>query len=132
MTQHDRNEREEIMADFVAALLAVNLWSLEKSFTIYDGLKNAGLCDAEAVSQMSIADIAPRLLSAGYTRKPFHVNLMADRLMHASIMLAGGDLDRLLAWEKSGHIAELDETVLSLKGVGPRVLANYKLLRGIK
>lgn len=123
---------EVVVRDLVCALLAVNSWTIEESFSVYEGLKAEGLTDFQAVSQLPHSEIFDRLMRAGYQRADFMVGMVADRLRSLADTMGADGPVRLRQLISENRVKEMDEWLLSVKGIGPRVLSNFKALRQIK
>ena len=65
-------------------------------------------------------------------RGDYITGLLTDRLQHLATALSGDGTARLSRFISDDAIDEMDEFLLSIKGVGPRVLATFKVLRNIQ
>jgi hypothetical protein len=124
-------DRKSIVQDLVCSLLAVNLWTVEKTFGLSKDLERESLFDMNAVSRMSHQEAVDHLINAGYARGDYITGLLADRLLTVAAALAEDGVSRLCTLIAAGEIAEMDTWLLSLKGIGPQVLKNFKMLQGL-
>ncbi|MDB4433322.1 hypothetical protein N9166_01145 [bacterium] len=118
-------------ADLVIAMLAVNNYPLERAFSLLEPLTQAGLTDPETLHSSSEAEIAVKLYEAGYERGPYMTGLFSKRLSalgREAAKHAIDDLSRVLMGTDASAIREL---LTPVEGVGPRVLHNFLLLRGL-
>jgi hypothetical protein len=120
----------DIVGDLVIAMLSVNNWPLDKSFALREELKRLGMFDLDCLSKMSRDEIFRRLVAAGYKRSDYVVHLLVDRFQNMASVLSGGGIDRLRSLIDKKQSKELDQFLLAIKGVGPTVLNNFKLLTG--
>ena len=120
-----------IQEDLVVAVLAVNRWSLERSFALLDGLRAEGLVDFNILVALPPAEVQLRLVRAGYGRGEYLVSLLAARLQSVAQGLPVERLNKLIECERMGQIKSVDAILLSLNGIGPTVLTNYKRLRSL-
>jgi hypothetical protein len=123
--------RDNPWEDLVVAILAVNQYSLEKTYTLVAGLREAGITDARNLALWGQEQMLERLRAAGCERGEFMTTLFAKRLcgLGELIRLAGVDAcDRVLA---SGDPQAIEALLLPVNGVGPKVLKNFSSLREI-
>ena len=127
---HDNNTTvdEDLVADLVIAMLSVNNWPLEKSYAIREQLRKEGLFNISRLSGMNRADVCNSLYRAGYLRADYILGLLADRLLDMATTLSGNNLIKLRSFIERGEIKEADSLLLNIKGVGPMVLENFKIL----
>jgi len=130
-THRDSSGEAEIIADLVTAILAVNVWSLEKVYEMRNGLRTQGLFDLELVASLGPETVTERLVAAGYSLGRFPVPKMAERLIGTAAKLVAGGTTKLRGLIASGAEKELDTFLLELKGIGPFVVSNFKLLQNI-
>lgn len=114
--------------DLVMAMLSVNNYPLTRVFTLFDALKANGLFDLSNFACWSREEIAVRLGAAGYDRGDAMMAIFVDRLSSL-----GRLSDELAANElilTKGTKTEITKLLNRVKGVGPKVLMNFFLLRG--
>lgn len=117
--------------DLVVALLAVNQYSLEKTFALLDSLRAGKITDPEKLGQWTEAEMFLSLKSSGCDRGPFMTALFAERLC------ALGGLIRAMGVSEcetvlTGHDrAKIEALLLPVNGIGPKVLKNFFVLRGL-
>lgn len=128
MTNEKLDYRVNPWADLVVAMLSVNNYPLTKVFNLSDALKTNGLFDPINLSCWSREEIAKRLGATGYDRGDVMIAIFADRLSTLGRLADERDVnEQILA---KGSNAEVAELLGRVKGVGPKVLKNFFLLRG--
>ena len=113
MSEETQSARGTIVADLVSAMLAVNLWTVDKMFSIHEGLEREGLFEHERIAEAEYSDVHAKLVAAGYARGDYIVSLLTERLQSMAQHLCSGGLDRLAGLlERPGP--ELDEFLLQI------------------
>lgn len=118
--------------DLVCSLLSVNRWALDRVFGISEGIEKESLFDIDGIARMTHQEVKARLIRAGCSRGDYVTGLLADRLLNVAHALAGQGLSRLCALLDQHDIDEIDKWLLSIKGIGPHVLENFKMLQGLE
>lgn len=114
--------------DLVMAILSVNNYPLTKVFTLFDALKANGLFDPHNFTCWNREEITRRLGAAGYDRGTVMTAIFTDRL--SSLGRLAEDLAANERTLTKGTKTEIAELLRRVKGVGPKVLKNFFLLRG--
>jgi hypothetical protein len=117
--------------DLVVSLLSVNHHSVERTYKSIEGLRQQGLCDPVNLTQWELGVLVARLKAAGCDRGPFMTNLFASRLANLGAMVQSkglGSFTKVIS-ERDTHAIE--ELLLPINGIGPRVIANFCFLREI-
>lgn len=114
--------------DLVVAMLSVNNYPLEKTFSIYQGLDANGLFDPRNITGWDQKEIARRLRESGYDRGATLNALFADRILSLRSLTANVDVSEVIL--ARGSKEEVAELLKQVRGIGPRVLENFFLLRG--
>ena len=118
--------------DMVLSILAVNQYSLEKTYACKAGLQAQELTTPETLLELGPAEIECRLRAGGCDRGDFMTNLFAKRLaaLGEHVKSAGvEDSSRILAGKSRQKI---DQFLQPVNGIGPVVLRNFFLLRGLQ
>lgn len=118
--------------DLVISILSVNQYSLEKTYVLAPLLRMSGLFRPEELSKLDIEEIVVRLNRSGCDRGSFMTKLFAIRLSCLGMALAStgiAESERILLSNAPEAISSL---LLPINGIGPKVLRNFFLLRGIK
>lgn len=118
-------------ADLVMAMLAVNSYPLERAFSLLEPLAQAGLTDPETLHASSEAEIAVKLCAAGYDRGPYMTGLFSRRLSALGRVAAKHGFDELSRVLMGTDAGAIKDALMPIHGVGPRVLHNFLLLRGL-
>ncbi|MCZ2155719.1 MAG: hypothetical protein LC114_17780 [Bryobacterales bacterium] len=124
------NEDSDLWRDLVVAVLAVNQYSLERTYFNSQGLVTECLADPVSLSKWSADEIVERLCKAGYDRGPFMTRLFAERLHALGLALSNQMTSDISGILDSGDRIAIEKVLMPIRGVGPRVLANFFLLRG--
>jgi hypothetical protein len=117
--------------DLTVAILSVNQQSLEKTYSVIEGIRRESLCEPAKLAGWTINEIASRLKRAGYDRGDFMTHLFAERLaaLGKHVESVGiGSCEKVFASRSAIEIAHL---LRSVKGIGPKVLANFFVLQDI-
>lgn len=128
MKSHDKT----LWEDLVIAILSVNQYSLEKTYSAIDGIRREGLSIPPNLGRWTAADIELQLRRAGLDRGQFMTRLFAERLSSVGKFLASTGIENCRGVLSTGTPGEIKKLLLPVKGIGPKVLANFFLLRGIK
>lgn len=118
--------------DLVISILAVNQYSLEKTYACKAGLQAQELTFPATLIQLTSAELERRLRAGGCDRGEFMTNLFAKRLA------ALGEYVRSVGIEESSGILagksrqKIEQFLKPIYGIGPVVLRNFFLLRGIQ
>jgi hypothetical protein len=126
-------KREQIdnpWEDLVVSILAVNRWSLEKTYLISDGLRSQGLFDPKTLASLEHEEAIARLKKAGFNRGTFMTNLFALRLTSLGQLIETIGVEPCTNAILRTTRRELEETLRTVSGIGPTVLANFCALRG--
>lgn len=127
-TRENAHHQESPWADLVIAVLSVNNYPMTKVLNIFESLNANGLFDPCNFARWDRKKIARTLGSAGYDRGQVMTEIFTERLSSL-----GGLADELAVNERilrEGTRAEVAELLKRVKGVGPKVLNNFFLLRG--
>ena len=117
-------------ADLVIAMLSVNNYPMEKTFGLANQLREKRLFDPSFLLSCDLSELTRRLGSAGYDRGETMTVIFTDRLSslgRLTNIVPAGECTRILS---SGSRDEVVSLLSSVKGIGPKVLANFFLLRG--
>jgi hypothetical protein len=117
--------------DLVVSILAVNQYSLEKTYACKEGLQVQELTAPATLLELAPAEIERRLKAGGCDRGAFMTNLFAKRLaaLGAHVRVVGIEQSTSILAGKSRH--KIEQFLKPVNGVGPVVLRNFFLLRGI-
>jgi hypothetical protein len=113
--------------DLVVAMLSVNNYPLTKTFSIYRGLDANGLFDPRNIAEWDQNEIARRLKESGYDRGVTLNAMLADRILSLRSLTIDVESSEIIL--ARGSKAEVAELLKRTKGIGPRVLENFFLMR---
>ena len=109
-------------------MLSVNNHPLDKTIVLFDQISASGLFELSNYQTWDGSEIARRLFAAGYDRGPGLTRLLAERL--ASLKCLSQDQSACEHILSTGSRQAVRDLLARVRGVGPRVLDNYLLLRG--
>lgn len=122
---------DDAWGDLVVSILSVNQYSLERTYRSIDGLREQGLFRPENLMRLELSEIVWRLKSAGCDRGKFMTNLFALRLAALGMLIETKGLEACAKILSSRDARAIEELLLPVNGIGPKVFANFYLLRGI-
>lgn len=122
---------KDVLANLITAAISVNGWQLQAALDLQPNLEDEGLFDLETLSRLTHEQLFEVLRRAGYSKSDFVTGLVVDRLREMARALSAGGMDTLQGLLKTDSAGALNTFLLSLKGVGPGVLANFRTLQGI-
>jgi hypothetical protein len=118
-------------ADLVVSILSVNSYSVVRTYKILDGLRRAGLVDPSKLKELGCAEILQKLNRAGYDRGDFMNNLFSLRLAGLGTFIAEHGTEAATAMILARDRATVEKTLAGVYGIGPAVIKNFFVLRGI-
>jgi len=124
-------KNDDPWVDLVVSILAVNQYSLEKTYPYVDGLRQHGLFEASNLGSWDQSKIARQMKLAGCDRGEFMTNLFAVRLAALGVHIQRTGIEVSLAVISGGDRAAIEKFLSPVNGVGPKVLKDFFLLRGI-
>jgi len=117
-------------ADLVIAMLSVNNYPLDRTFALFDKLEDEGLFDPNVLASSSASEIARKLGDSGYNRGVAMTAIFTDRLLSLGELVKRGALADCQRTLQDGTRSDVKELLAQVKGVGPKVLESFFLLRG--
>ncbi len=117
--------------DLVVSILAVNQYSLEKTYACKAGLQAQGLTLPTTLLELAPAEIERRLKAGGCDRGAFMTNLFAKRLAALGARVRAVGIDRSTSILAGKSRQEIEQFLEPVNGIGPVVLRNFFLLRGV-
>jgi hypothetical protein len=122
---------DNLWEDLVLSILSVNQYSLEKTYLAVEGLRREGLFEPDNLISLPANEISTRLKQGGLNRGVFMTTLFAHRLSSLGYFLQSNGLKACEATLQSNDSSAIGELLLPIKGIGPKVLQNFFILRGI-
>lgn len=123
------DETDDPWEDLVLAILAVNQYSLEKTYLAVEALRGEGLFRPENLVNWSPEEIETRLRRGQCDRGDFMTRLFARRLASLGEFLKSAGVEECGRVLRKCEATEVRRLLLPVKGIGPKVLANFFLLR---
>lgn len=124
------NSQTDVFTDVLISMLAIYGPDLEKVDCLTPALKNSGLTKPEKVAKMSHEDIYSALVQSGYDRGNL-LGIFIPRLQAMAQAFLQIGLSKAEEILKSKDIQAIEKILLPIKGIGPKVVKNYLLLRGL-
>jgi hypothetical protein len=135
----ERKSEEELVSsndipwqDLVVAILSVNQYSLEKTYQSLNSLEAEGLFNPENLAKWNLEEIVQRLNRSGYSRGTFMTKLFALRLSALGQCCLDKGTEAFSKVISDGNKKAIEQLLLPINGIGPKVLENLFLLRGIR
>ncbi len=129
-----KNEGTDIVtgpwADLVMAILSVNNHPLDRTFALCEALRDQGLFEPAVLAEATPESIARKLVAGGYDRGHAMTEIFTDRLLSLGAFLRSGSSDEHRVVLEHGSRDEVRQILEPIKGIGPRVLENFFVLRG--
>ena len=122
---------ESLWADLVVSILSVNQYSLERTYSSLQALRQASLTDPSSLAGWQAEEIENKLKSSGCDRGPFMTRLFAQRLSALGELIRVKGLDECESIIGSSDLRAIESLLLPVKGIGPVVLRNFYALRDI-
>lgn len=118
--------------DLVVSILAVNQYSLEKTYDLLGGLRAARVTDPDALVNWTFEIMVHKLKTAGCDRGAFMTALFAKRLCALGELLRTKGVLDCESTLSGGNRRSIEALLLPVNGIGPKVLKNFFMLRGIE
>jgi hypothetical protein len=125
------NDAADPWGDLVVSILSVNRYSLERTYSFCDHLRQNGLLDPSQLASLEPGEIANKLVSAGYNRGAFMTNLFASRLSSLGAHVEHRGVMVCTEIISSTDRRTIQEFLLQVNGIGSKVIENFFFLRGI-
>jgi endonuclease III-like uncharacterized protein len=122
-------ETGTIWEDLILAILSTNNYSLEKTYSAIDTLRREKLFDPQNLVRWTSEEIRVRLRRGGYDRGDFMTRLFADRLASLGQFVKSVGVEECERVLQKGKTSEVSKLLLTVKGIGPKVLESFYLLR---
>jgi hypothetical protein len=116
------------LENLISAMLSVNQYSLQKTFLLVETLRREGLFYPQNLARWTPKEIGTRLRHSGYDRGCL-TWLLADRLESLGRFVESVGIEECERVLRCGKTDEVKHFLLPVKGIGPKVLANFFALR---
>lgn len=117
--------------DLVVSILSVNQYSLESTYRFIGGLREQEVFNPSRLMLWGQGEIVERLRAAGCDRGSFMTNLFALRLAHLGALIGSRGLDVCAKIISGSDTKAIEDLLLPVNGIGPKVISNFCLLRGL-
>lgn len=117
-----------IWRDLITAILSVYQYSLEKVDQVADKLGQNGLFDPEQLMSFTHEDIFMRLDKSGYKRGNLNA-IFTERLLNLGEFIKSESPEKIEHILSNSSKSKISSYIQPIKGVGPKVIENYFLLR---
>ena len=125
------DKRDTLWDDLVVSILAVNQYSLERTYALLHGLQEHKLTDPLILAGEQPDELKNRLSAAGCDRGDFMTKLFAERLSALGALIQAKGITECETIMRSGDAKAIEALLLPVKGIGPVVLRNFYTLRAI-
>jgi hypothetical protein len=126
----EHTTRDDIWEDLIVSILSVNQYSLERTYGALESLRCAGLFDPANLVKWEADEFVRRLKAAGCDRGEFMTSLFAVRLASLGHFLSQTGIEKVAKILRSKNRVLIEETLLPVNGIGPKVIRNYCFLQG--
>jgi len=117
--------------DLVISILAVNQYSLERTYNSLEGLQQAGITDPLTLARSDAPQIEAKLRAAGCDRGSFMTRLFSERLAALGVLIRTTGVSECEKVITGRNAKEIENLLQPVKGIGPVVLRNFYVLRQI-
>jgi hypothetical protein len=115
--------------DLIVSILSVNQYSLEKTFAVLGALRAGKITDPTNLARWTHEEMTDNLKSSGCNRGAFMTGLFAQRLCSVGELIRTKGIAHCESVLISGDRRMIEELLLPVNGIGPKVLQNFFLLR---
>ncbi|MFL6437695.1 MAG: hypothetical protein ACJ71Q_08960 [Terriglobales bacterium] len=123
--------KESVWGDLIVSMMAVNNYSLEKAFAHLHGLQQNGLLEPKNLISWKSEEIETQLKEAGFNRGSFMNRQMAQRMSSLGRFLETKGIAECESVLKSRDSSTIKILLLTVNGIGERVVESFFLLRGV-
>lgn len=120
-----------VWEDLVVSILSVNQYSLSNTYKSLESLEAVGLFDPNNLASWSVDEIEAKLKQGGCDRGTFMTGLFAARIHGLGNLLSEKGIKECKAVLAGDKKKDIENLLLPVKGIGPRVLQNYISLRNL-
>lgn len=120
----------DVWTDALISLLAIYGPSLEKVDSLVPAFKQAGLTSPSKVVKMSHEEIYSALAQSGYDRGNL-LGIFIPRIQAVAQTFEQMGLSQVETVLQGKNIQAIEKLLLPIKGIGPKVVNNFLLLRGL-
>ena len=124
--------KNQIIEDILTALFAVAGWNLETSHGFVKTLLNKIPEEIDSLRDLNEDDIARLIVASGFSRGSKVLAIMVERMTAVLQFVSKENIEGLKCAVSSGQYGQIRDMLLSVKGVGPKVVSNFFLLQGIE
>ena len=117
-----------VWEELVVAVLAVYQFPVGRVLLLRERLNSAGLLDIHAIVDAGEARVTRELNFAGYSRGLL-TGVYAERLVKLAKTILAGDETAIANILSGAEADEVERTLRSLPGIGPKVVRNFLELR---
>lgn len=118
-----------VWEDLAIAMLSVNRYSLEKTYSTAQSLKREGIFDPSKLAGRTLEETEEALRRGGYDRGEFLTRLFAERLLSLAMFVVREGIDESERILKTGDEKRIWKFLAPINGVGPQVVENFMVLR---
>lgn len=120
----------DVWTDTLISLLAIYGPSLEKVDGLVPAFKQVGLTSFSKVAQMSHEEVYNALVKSGYDRGNL-LGIFIPRIQAVAQAFEQVGMAQVETVLQGKNIQAIEKFLLPIKGIGPKVVNNFLLLRGL-
>jgi len=121
----------DIFSDLLTSMFAVAGWDLNKSHQFVMKLQETHELRLENLRDMTEDEIADLIVKSGFDRGSKVLDIMTTRVHSLATHLSESNFSELNGYLASKEIPRVEFILKDINGVGPKVIENFLLLRGI-
>lgn len=125
------NTHQSPWSGLVISILSVNHFPVERTVALLPQLQSEKLTDPEELSMRTAPEIYAKLVNAGYDRGDFLTHLFAERLVSLGVFAKEHGIAACEPVMNGTDEKAIENLLLPIKGIGPTVLRNFRLLKNI-
>ncbi len=118
-----------IWEDLVISILSVNQYTLNKTYSSIESLRQVEIFNPDNLMKWDINEIEQRLRQGGCERGSFMTNLFAERLAALGELITNQSISKCEQVLLSRDKKIITDFFMPVKGIGPKVLQNLFLLQ---
>lgn len=118
-----------IWQDIIISILSINQYTLSHTYRKSDELKAVGMFDPLNITTWNADEIEAKLKQGGCDRGEFMTRLFSERIAALGDLISDNGCQEFESVLLKGKTKDIENLLLPVKGIGPKVLKNFFLLR---
>lgn len=124
-------QQDDPWVDLVVSILSVNQYSLERTYGALEGLRRENLTEPSTLARSDTDEIERRLVAAGCDRGKFMTKLFSVRLASLGVAVEALGIPKCTRILQSSDRKAISDLLMPVNGIGPKVIRNFLMLRGL-